>query len=339
MKTTTVFGDIILDIVDKGIEVKTDIPFLDEHKIFSKSEFEEAEKLYYELVAKAKEAEEKYLKRRESMEIGLTKELRQFIDQGFWKILLYGPTGTGKTHAIVSLCEKLKDDGKILDYVLFTGASGMEDVDILGKFIPTRDGLEFSVSELVKVLEKAKHGKVAIIVDEVNRIPPKTLNIFVPLLDEKSGKIRINNFVKNEIIEIPVQNVIFFFAANFGNYSGTYDLDSALLNRMDIVLEVDYQEELEDKIMSSLPPDTKQTLESTVSFLRSLFKKGLIEPLSTRDVVNMVKLLTIKNPKNRNEFYETIKPVINKIVPKTPQGYIDSDINNEIKTFITEDDD
>lgn len=61
------------------------------------------------------------------------------------------------------------------------------------------------------------------------------------MLDPVTGMYEVNNFMKDEVIKIKKENVIFFCTANLGGgYSGTNDLDEALFDRFNKIAFVDY---------------------------------------------------------------------------------------------------
>jgi len=291
-------------------------------------QYEEAYKIFLNLKEELSEKEKKLLRERELRAKSSTKLAKELYDaiRTHNVILLYGPTGTGKTETTLAVAERLKEEGKIDDYLLFTMASGMDDLDLLGKFIPQSDrSLKFIPSPFLIATEMAKEGlKILIVLDEFNRATPKTLNILLPLFDKKGDKYRLNNFITGEIIEIPAQNIKFILTANFGgSYSGTYQVDPALLNRMEYVLFVDYQSDVEEKIIASSPNPEKA--KEVVEFFRELAKAGEIKPFTTRDVKFVASLPEIT--------YEKMLPVIYKLVNTDNLGYPDEDTLKTIKEF------
>ncbi len=339
MKYKTRYGTLKLEILDNKIQVVSDFPFNKFKKEFTSSQFNEAvdffKKKRDEIDKVVEELEKK--KKEKSVESKLFNKIMNLLDRNGRKILLYGPTGTGKTYVLLNVCKKLKEEKKINDYLIFHMSSGMEDIDLLGKFIPQSDkSLKFEESQLVKYIKKAEKERIIIILDEFNRVHSKALNILIPLLDEKDGYVYLNNYIKNEIIRVPAKNVAFFLTANFGgNYVGTYKIDSAILNRVDYCLFVDYQDDVEEQIVSDLPDDKQKFLFELRNFLRDLYKNGSIEPFSTRDFKILAREIETVEL-TFEKVWDILQPIIYKIVKTDMFGFPDEETLTEIKQFVKE---
>jgi len=339
VKFESQFGDVIMDISETGkIKVTSNIPFLKVNKEFD--DMKEAKKEYEKAITKLKEilSEFERISEIKSSDTKLFNQLyKHFLN--FSKILLYGPTGTGKTFTAIQVLKKMKEEKKIDDYLIFTFSSSMEDIDLLGKFIPQTDKtLKFSESLFLDFLKRNKNKNTAILFDEFNRASAKTLNILIPALDERDGKVIIENFINNEKIEIPAKNIKFIFTANFGgDYAGTFQIDEAILNRINIALFCDYQDDVETKILDSyrLNSDIKRFIKELTIFLREAQKQGLCRPFTTRDVKTTAKLLKhFRDLSDKKAIYEAILPVLYKISKYDNLGYPDEEFLNEVKKFI-----
>ena len=342
MKHETKYGTISFELVnEETIEVKSDIPFLPFGELFAIEDSKKAHKQFEELVKKAEEIIAKMeakAKAAKTKKTSLQEIIKTLLNVGAKKILLYGPTGTGKTFSLCQICEHLKDEGKIDDYLLFVCSTGMEDLDLLGKFLPAESGktLQFQESVFVEYIKKAQDQKIALIIDEFNRTSPRTLNILIPLLDEKSGKVRLNNFINSEIIEVPAENIFFFFTANFGGvYAGTHQVDAALLNRIDHALFVDYQKEVEEAILDEIEnEDVRKAISLLREALRDMYKENTIHPFSTRDLKNMVQLVKDLTEVNEDVIYKRVLPILYKLVKNDALGYPDEETLSDIKEVI-----
>ena len=338
MKYETKYGIVELKALDDGFEVVSTVPFKKCAEKFSGNEYNKAVKEF-----KAVKAEvEKVIKEMEtvrksvvSSKSAIHKQLNNILKKEFKRVLLYGPTGTGKTYTIIEMLKEWKEQKKLDDYLVVTFSSGMEDIDILGKFLPDAGKVvRFQPSELYEFMKSNKDKKVAVVFDEFNRANSRTLNILIPMLDGRNGEVVINNFIKGETVAIPEENVTFLFTANFGaSYSGTFSLDEAILNRIDLCVFCDYQKEVEEAIMDELPEDKKKLLEEIRDFFRDAFKQGMIHPFTTRDLKNSVVLMQSVSM-DANSVFEGLKPVLDKLVKVDPQGYPDEEFCNEFKQFL-----
>jgi len=339
MELVTNYGILKMEINENEIKVFSDIPFMKFEKEFPLSEIKNATEFFKskksEIEKIIQEMEEKKKKKLVHDSGLFNKVYNLIVKKNARKILLYGPTGTGKTFSVLSVCKKLKEERKINDYLLFHMSSGMEDIDLLGKFIPQENKtLKFEESELVKFIKKATKEKVVIILDEFNRAHSKALNILIPLLDEKDNFVYLNNYINNEIIKVPSHNLIFMLTANFGgNYIGTYKVDSAILNRIEYSIFVDYQDKLEQELISYLPKDKQKIVLEIRNFLRELYKEGSIEPFSTRDLKIMAKEISYIDL-NFESIWNAIEPIVYKLIKVDMFGYPDEELIEQIKEFI-----
>jgi len=341
MKYETKYGTLEILLKENDLfEVKCDVPFMEYSKNYSslasaKKEYSELKEELDALIEKMEAKKEKTI----SEELPIYKTVRNALSlSGAKRILLYGPTGTGKTRTLYELAKQMKNKGEINDFLLFVCSTGMEDLDFLGKFVPKSGGeLVFEESIFTKYVKRAKTEKILIILDEFNRAKAKALNILIPLLDAKDGVVRLNNFINGEIIEVPEENIMFFLTANFGGgYAGTNIIDAALLNRIDVALFVDYQAELEEKLVEDLSNEKAQFLKELVKFLRKMYQSGLIEPFSTRDLITAKQIIDKVNIEDKKKVYQHLLPILYKLVKYDQLGYPDEEVLTDIEKFIKE---
>lgn len=107
------------------------------------------------------------------------------------------------------------------------------------------------------------------------------------MLDAVDGKTyTLNNFVKNESIVVPIENVLFFATMNLGSkYVGTTALDEALLDRFNVVQFKGYDEKVEEEILKKGFGKNKTAVKKMVKYVRDQNSAGYIRsPISTRGV-------------------------------------------------------
>ncbi len=206
------------------------------------------------------------------------------------RVLLYGPTGTGKTYDFLATAGELIKTGKIdADGVeMITISDGFEDIDFLAHIVPTDKGIMHVETSVVRLFREAAKGKkIAILLDELNRGNKAFLNLVLKMLDAVDGKTYIlNNFVKNEQIIVPIENVLFFATMNLGSkYVGTNALDEALLDRFNVVQYKGYDEGVEKEIMKKGFKADAPAVSKLVKYIREQSAAGYLRsPVSTRGI-------------------------------------------------------
>lgn len=221
-------------------------------------------------------------------------------------ILLYGPTGTGKTH---SALEWIRDKG--LSHAMVTVSDGFEDIDFLTYIIPSAKGIQYKEKEIVSLLRKAEAWEnVAILIDEVNRGSKSFMNLLLKMLDPVTGMYEVNNFVKDEVIKIPKENVIFFCTANLGGgYSGTNDLDEALFDRFNKIAFIDYNKWYEAALFDNFGTFSTQ-VKTIVDYIRDLYKDNTLKrPISTRTIKSWTWCF-INSPMSSNDLFSTFNQTV-----------------------------
>lgn len=203
------------------------------------------------------------------------------------RVMLYGPTGTGKTYDFLSSVSAMKEAGLIHDMEKITVTDGFEDLDFLAHIIPTPQGIRYQENRIVELFREASQGKkIAILIDELNRGNKSFLNFMLSLLDPVNGNTyTLNNFINDEIIEVPMENVFFMATMNLGGkYTGTNSLDEALFDRFNIVQYKGYNAEVESKMLDVFGTH-KDGVKNIIDSIRLLAQGGEIRaPISTRGI-------------------------------------------------------
>jgi hypothetical protein len=141
------------------------------------------------------------------------------------KIMVTGPSGFGKTTLGYILADKLGMS------VYRHNCASIRDPEEWFGMRAAKDGSTlFEPSEFI---QRVQAGNCVIILDEFNRLETWLTNTLYPLLDD-DAKTVVNG------TEFKVgENVIFIAAINLGfNYTGTFSIDAAAMNRFQIFCEV-----------------------------------------------------------------------------------------------------
>ncbi|CAI3720987.1 AAA family ATPase [Clostridium neonatale] len=195
-------------------------------------------------------------------------------------VLLHGPSGTGKTISCKLICQETGIP--IMDTINCT-----ENLDeyILGKYIPEDDKIVFKESFVTKAVREGG----AVIFEEINFAKPQYLAFLNSLLDD-NGFVRLDN---GEIVKRH-KNFRFFATMNIGYY-GTRELNQALYNRFNNIIEIG---ELSDKsirrMLISRVPQCEPMVEKIISVFNKIKRKIENEELdmviSPRNLENWAKL-------------------------------------------------
>lgn len=225
--------------------------------------------------------------------------------------------------------------GEIDKTYICTITEGFEDLDFLAHIVPTPTGISYSENEIVTLLREASTGtRVAILLDELNRGSKSFLNLILKLLDAVDGEYYIlNNFVKNEIIKIPIKNVLFIATMNLGGkYVGTNALDEALLDRFNIVLEKGYNTQVEKEIIKNFGKFADNVTE-IVENIRSAHKDREIRaPISTRGIKMWAEAF-INTPQTEQDlFYTFERAILNRLVKVDDYG---NTLSSEVAVVVT----
>lgn len=252
--------------------------------------------------------------------------------------LIYGPTGSGKTYTILSTLQQKKEAGE-LEYQIINFSSGVEDTDLLAKFIPTPDGkwniIDGELTRAFKTARELPEGKkLVLILEEVSRAPAKTLNLLVKAMDPFNGVYRLQNFVSGEDIEVPTHKIQFIGLANLGSsYGGTEELDPAFMRRFQLTRFWDYDQNREKEILVSILGDEEvaKRILRWVEAQRSGYREGIYPyPVDTGTLKTTASLMKKLGVPFWNAFEMT---GLLRIVERDTYGYPDEGQVESLKEF------
>lgn len=193
----------------------------------------------------------------------VSRKLQILLESGL-NILLDGPQGCGKTVLAKALAETLG-----MTYVFFNCSSVIEATDFLAtiQVRASESGApitDFVKTDLLVAFEEAQEQpdrSYMVFLDEFNRCQESARNVLMPALDNTRN---VFNPITNTFIQIP-ENVQFVAAVNRGNeFSGTFGIDAAQLDRF-APLQMDYMPpEEEFKLLHSRHPEVNNKLLKTI---------------------------------------------------------------------------
>ena len=253
-------------------------------------------------------------------------EVRLVLETGL-PALVVGPTGSGKTYAVLRELVEQKKAGT-LDFSIITFTSGMEDVDLLAKIIPDGSG-KWTIrdGELWKAFKQAQASetKYVILLEELTRATPKALNVLVKAMDGVATNYHLQNFITGEEISVAKSKLQFIATANLGSsYTGTSELDPAVMRRFLICRFWDYDVSLERQILNSIVKNSEEVdkVQKLVSSLRNAYRQAeLPYPVDTGTLKTMVEV----KQKLKLSYWEAFRmTALFRIVEKDASGYPDA---------------
>lgn len=188
-------------------------------------------------------------------------------------ILIYGPTGPGKTMAVTAYAA-----ARGLRMVSIPCNAALDVSQLLGKLVPNEEGnLEWVDGPLTEI---ARTGGIAYF-DEGNFAPPKIVPSIFSLTDGRRTLQLLDHH--GETIEAHPDLTI-IMAMNPG-YIGTGRLNAAFRNRFAVQIQWDYDPEVEDKLVSA------KNLLTVARQLRAEADKGMYEtPIATNMLLEFIEL-------------------------------------------------
>lgn len=202
--------------------------------------------------------------------------------------LLMGPTGTGKTELILMACKQLGINCEVHDM----GAMQDPLTDLLGCHRIKDGSSTFDYAKFVSDVQKPG----VILLDELSRAPLMTNNILFPCLDSRRElPLAIADSEGPRSVKVH-PDCVFIATANIGSeYSGTQEIDAALMNRF-LPLKVDYmpaKNEIEVlRKRCNISEDDAATIVKFANVMRQENRKGsIMYPVSTRENIAMGEMI------------------------------------------------
>lgn len=177
-----------------------------------------------------------------------------YVAEDVWECALYaahaginalftGPTGSGKSTLVDIVTRELDIPLHPFNF----GGMQHARISLIGNthFSPEA-GTFFKESRFVKALQE--EGQSVILLDELSRAPQDAPNILLPLLDDQ-GYLAIDESEEAQLI--PRQSKTAFFAtANIGSeYTGTMQMDRALVDRFAMKIDLDFPPDSEESAL------------------------------------------------------------------------------------------
>ncbi len=176
-------------------------------------------------------------------------------------VLLHGPAGTGKTISCKLMCQSI-------GLPLMATVNCTENLDefILGKYIPQDGDIIFKESYVTKAIREGG----AVVFEEINFAKPQYLAFLNSLLDD-NGFVRLDN---GEVVRRH-PNFRFFATMNVGYY-GTRELNQALYNRFNAIVEIAaLSDQAIARMLSFRVPECVPVLDKMLSVYHKI--KGKVE--------------------------------------------------------------
>lgn len=244
--------------------------------------------------------------------------------------LLFGPTGSGKTHDVMAYLKNTKG----IEACQINITDGLEDVDLLQKLLPdSKGGWQRLVGELRHVFDLAREKKVICVLEELTRSSRSLRNLLIKAIDKQNGTYTLHDITTGDRVTVPCENLTFCGTANI-SYSDTSELDAALARRFEVCLFFDYDPDKERELtQEKVGLDTAQRICKVAKKIREQYRAGRLPyPLDTGSVLNWASLI-----QKGIDFAEAAQLTwLYRIVEKDGQGYPEAGQLSAIKDLIAQ---
>lgn len=193
------------------------------------------------------------------------------------KMMMMGPSGYGKT-----TLPRIFAEAAGMDFMRMNCATVRDSEEWFG-YREARDGTTVFVrSAFAKALEK---GGIVMVLDEFNRLEPWLHNTLMPLLDHDGKTV-----VHDEEFKIG-PNVILVGTINLGyRFTGTFELDEAVMNRFEFTLEVGAMPFVEEKGVLQQRTGVKEDIAHKICTIAQTLREREV-PCSTRSTLLIAQMV------------------------------------------------
>jgi nitric oxide reductase NorQ protein len=153
-------------------------------------------------------------------------------------IRLVGHQGCGKTSMAIQFAAKTKRPCVIIDCMTLR-----EGLSLFGNKTVDKDGLKWVNSLFVNAI---RIPRMEIVMDEINRLSPMTMNTLLPLLDSR-GETYLDE--SKEEIKVAAGVTIFSTCNEGSQFTGTDQMDSALCDRFCDLIPINYLSEPDESLL------------------------------------------------------------------------------------------
>ena len=199
-------------------------------------------------------------------------------------VMLKGPTGSGKTTLVRKYCAETQRPYKRISV---NGATTAED--LVGHYILKHGESPF----IYGVLPMAMKYGWTLVIDEINSASADVLFVLNPVLDDE--RILIIPQKDGEVIKPhPDFRVVATINPAEAGYAGTHEMNFALEDRFQVMLDIDYNTIVERKVLNQMGME-KEMIGKVMEFSKALRKANLngeiLTPWSTRSIINLAELI------------------------------------------------